>query len=511
MKGKHWGDITSRTAIRWSARNLVLMAIGFFGLCAKTTLGQSPLVIGQTTCQVDTVATGLNVPWEILVQGDYLWMTERHGLVSRIHRVTKAKTVVLDLSTVIYQQSESGLLGMALHPAFPVTPQVFVAYTYSSGSIKERIVRYEFDGQALINPVTILDEITGNGTHNGCRMVFGPDTTLYLSTGDAQNLSTPQNLASLNGKILRINPDGSIPANNPWPGNPVYSRGHRNVQGMLRMPNDSILLSEHGASTDDEIQWLRKGRNYGWPSVEGFCNTPSENSFCLANAVVEPLVAYTPTIAPSDMVFYQNHYFPEFHNKLLLTVLKNKQLRALALSSNGDSVLSDLAYLNNRFGRLRDIAVGPNQEIYLATNGASWANTDPYTHLIVRIQPPTQPPAGTWNSDETGSGRNPRPSWVFYPQPLQGDYLYFRRTDQGYSTESEPETWAEKDKPAWLNLYDGLGRRLGTLPVENLPESNSYRIRMPNQHIFQALPLMGKVTNTLHELIFQNLVFQKSK
>jgi len=309
MKGKHWGDITSPNAIRWSARNLVLMVLSFCGLCAKTTLGQSPLVIGQTTCQVDTVATGLNVPWEILVQGDYLWMTERHGLVSRVHRVTKAKTVVLDLSTVIYQQSESGLLGMALHPAFPLTPQVFVAYTYSSGSIKERIVRYEFDGQALINPVTILDEITGNGTHNGCRMVFGPDTTLYLSTGDAQNLSTPQNLASLNGKILRINPDGSVPANNPWPGNPVYSRGHRNVQGMLRMPNDSILLSEHGASTDDEIQWLRKGRNYGWPSVEGFCNTPSENSFCQANAVVEPLVAYTPTIAPSDMVFYQNPFF----------------------------------------------------------------------------------------------------------------------------------------------------------------------------------------------------------
>jgi hypothetical protein len=89
--------------------------------------------------------------------------------------------------------------------------------------------------------------------------------------------------------------------------------------------------------------------------------------------------------------------------------------------------------------------------------------------------------------------------------------LYFRRTDLGYSTESEPETWAVKEKPAWLHLYDGLGRRLGTLPVENLPESNSYRIRMPNQHIFQALPLMGKVTNTLHDLIFENIVFQTSK
>jgi glucose/arabinose dehydrogenase len=504
MKGKHWGDITSPNAIRWSARNLVLMAIGFFGLCAKTTLGQSPLVIGQTTCQVDTVATGLNVPWEILVQGDYLWMTERHGLVSRVHRVTKAKTVVLDLSTVIYQQSESGLLGMALHPAFPLTPQVFVAYTYSSGSIKERIVRYEFDGQALINPVTILDEITGNGTHNGCRMVFGPDTTLYLSTGDAQNLSTPQNLASLNGKILRINPDGSIPANNPWPGNPVYSRGHRNVQGMLRMPNDSILLSEHGASTDDEIQWLRKGRNYGWPSVEGFCNTPSENSFCQANAVVEPLVAYTPTIAPSDMVFYQNPYFPEFHNKVLLTVLKNKQLRALGLNATGDSVVSDMAYLNNRYGRLRDIAVGPNQEIYLATNGASWANTDPYTHLIVRIQPPTQPPAGTWNSDETGSGRNPHPSWVFYPQPLQGDYLYFRPLEHQLALGAESADLL----PSQIDFFDELGRMLATVPVEPSDDQTSYRLRLPENMHKQGARIVARILNNRGAILSQNVLFR---
>ncbi|MFM7588624.1 MAG: PQQ-dependent sugar dehydrogenase [Bacteroidota bacterium] len=489
------------------------VAVILAGLWTKAAQGQGPMMIGQTLCQVDTVASGLNVPWEILVQGDYLWMTERHGLVSRVHRSTKAKTVVLDLQTIVYQQSESGLLGMVLHPAFPTVPHVFVAYTYSSGGIKERIVRYEFDGQVLINPVTILDNIIGNGTHNGCRLVFGADTTLYLSTGDAQNLSTPQSLSSLNGKILRIHPDGTVPANNPWPGSAVFSRGHRNVQGMLRMPNDSILLSEHGASTDDEIQWLRKGRNYGWPSVEGFCNTPSENTFCQANAVVEPLVAYTPTIAPSDMVFYQNPYFPEFHNKVLLTVLKNKQLRALGLNAAGDSVVSDLVYLNNIFGRLRDIAVGPNQEIYLATNGNSWANTDPYTHMIIRIQPPNQPPASTSDGAGIGSRSNHRQGWVFYPQPLKGEWLYFRpkHRDQnlaGVAVTGANEGPANHREPVCLKLYDALGRLLATLAVEPHDGGASYRVRFPDHLRNPGTPLVASLLSAGGAVLTQHVLFR---
>jgi hypothetical protein len=402
---------------------------------------------------------------------------------------------------------------MALHPAFPTVPHVFVAYTYSSGGIKERIVRYEFDGQALINPVTILDNITGNGTHNGCRIVFGADTTLYLSTGDAQNLSTPQNLSTLNGKILRIHSDGSIPANNPWPGSAVFSRGHRNVQGMLRMPNDSILLSEHGASTDDEVQWLRKGRNYGWPSVEGFCNTPSEITFCQANAVVEPMVAYTPTIAPSDMVYYQNPYFPEFHNKVLLTILKNKQIRALGLNAAGDSVVSDMVYLNNLYGRLRDIAVGANREIYLATNGASWANTDPYTHLIVRIQPPTQPPAGTTDEDATGSRHNRRRTWIFYPQPLQGDWLYFRPAQRNQSQAGDADAGANAGtsddlQPSRLYLYDGLGRLLAMLPVEHSVDEATSRVCLPDHLRNPGTPLLARLLNDRGTVLTQHVLFR---
>jgi glucose/arabinose dehydrogenase len=213
------------------------------------------------------------------------------------------------------------------------------------------------------------------------------DTTLLASTGDVQNLSLPQDTSSLSGKMLRMKTDGSAPSDNPIPGSLVYSLGHRNVQGLSPLPNGKMVMSEHGASTDDEVQLLKAGRNYGWPNVEGYCTSPSEINFCNNFDVVEPMKAYTPTIGPSDVIFYQNPLFPEWHNAILLTVLKNKQVRALRLNETYDSVLTDIAYLNNRFGRLRDIAIGDNKEIYLATNGASWANTDPNTHSIIRLRP----------------------------------------------------------------------------------------------------------------------------
>jgi len=179
-------------------------------------------------------------------------------------------------------------------------------------------------------------------------------------------------------------------------------------------------------------------------------------------------------------------------------------LRALALSSNGDSVLSDLAYLNNRFGRLRDIAVGPNQEIYLATNGASWANTDPYTHLIVRIQPPTQPPAGTWNSDVTGSGRNPHPSWVFYPQPLQGNYLYFRPLEHQLALGAESADLL----PSQIDFFDELGRMLATVPVETSDDQASYRLRLPENMHKQGARIVARILNNRGAILSQNVLFR---
>ena len=381
------------------------------GLLCFQLFSQSNITVGSTTVEVDTIYTGLDIPWEIIYGPDgFIWTTERKGIISRIDPVAHTKTVILNIVSSVYQNSESGLLGMALHPDFATTPEVFLAYTYGSFSnIKEKVVKYTYNGTSLVNEVILIDNIIGNTTHNGSRIAILPDNTLLFSTGDAQNQSLPQDVNELNGKVLRINLDGTIPADNAFAGNPVYTYGHRNVQGILQHPNGKIYVSEHGASTDDEFQILESGRNYGWPNVEGFCDPGGEESFCNANNVMEPLVAWTPTNAPSDMVYYENPLFPEFDGRVLMTVLKDKRIIAMDLSADGLSVADEDHYLINQFGRLRDICVGPQKEIYLATNGASWSNTNPNTHSIIVLRA----------LDETGLTQLSQESFQVFPNPAK--------------------------------------------------------------------------------------------
>ena len=351
---------------------------------------QNSITIGTTTVGVETIISNLDIPWEIIYgPDDKIWTTERKGIVSRIDPNTGAKDEVLDLTGQVYQTAESGMLGMALHPDFTNTPEVFLAYTYNGfAGTSERIVKFEYNGSALINETILVDGIQGNTTHIGCRLFILPDLTMIASTGDAQNPPSAQDLQSLSGKILRMNLDGTIPPDNPDPNSYVYSFGHRNAQGIAVGPMGKMYLSEHGATTDDEFQLLEINRNYGWPNVEGFCDLSGEITFCTANNVKEPLAVWTPTVAPSDILFYDNSGFPEFHNRMLMTVLKDKKIIAIELSPDGETVLGEEHYLTNQFGRLRDICVGPNKEIYLATNGTSWSNTNPNTHEIIRLDPP---------------------------------------------------------------------------------------------------------------------------
>jgi hypothetical protein len=154
------------------------------------------------------------------------------------------------------------------------------------------------------------------------------------------------------------------------------------------MPDGKVYISEHGNITDDEFQLLEAGRNYGWPNVEGFCDQGSEQTFCTDHNVKEPITAWSPTIAPSDLVYYDNDQFPEWDNRMLMTVLKDKKVVALQLNAAGEAVTSEVHYLTNTFGRLRDICIGPDKEIYLATNGLSWGNMDS-DHSIVVLRPPS--------------------------------------------------------------------------------------------------------------------------
>jgi len=349
--------------------------------------GQTPPL--ETQLKVDTVVTGLNVPWEIQwgPQGN-IWMTERHGIISLVDPETGVRTILLDDTDNVYQQGESGMLGMVLHPDFADTSHVFVVYTYLAGNIaKERLVRYYYNGTGLVDPYILIDDIPANSTHNGSRLIILPDYTLLMTTGDAQDQNAAQNTSSLNGKILRLHLNGDIPADNPIAGSPVWSYGHRNAQGLVHAPNGKVYSSEHGPTTDDEINIIKKGANYGWPAVHGFCDNPSENNFCNENDVTTPIEAWSPTIAPSDVTWYAHDAIPEFQNSLLMAVLKEKMIVNIHFEEDGTVVDETYRYFENEWGRLRDILAGPEGELYLATNGESWSNTDPNTHSIIKLTP----------------------------------------------------------------------------------------------------------------------------
>lgn len=353
----------------------------------QNAIGQTTVTVGSSILEVEVLSTGLDIPWEVQFNpaDNQLWITERYGMISRIDTIDGTKEELLDISGVVYQNSESGLLGLVLHPDFANNGFVYVVYTYVSGSIKERLVRYTWDGSSLGNPFVLIEDIPGNTTHIGSRLLFLPDGTLIMTTGDAQNQPSSQDMSAMTGKILRFNDDGTIPADNPNPASHIWSFGHRNAQGLALGPNGVLYSSEHGPTTDDELNIITKNANYGWPDVHGFCDNPNENAFCASTTVTEPIAAWTPTIAPSDLIWYDHPAIPEFQNSLLMTVLKNKKLINFHMDGSGNKMMSQVDYFTNTFNRLRDIAQGPRGELYLATNGVSWSNTNPFTHRIIKL------------------------------------------------------------------------------------------------------------------------------
>ncbi|MBM3428883.1 MAG: hypothetical protein FJX95_08890, partial [Bacteroidetes bacterium] len=269
-------------------------------LCFAIALAASTLTgwgqthqVGNTTLTESNLVTGVNVPWEILWGADdFIWCTLRSGKVIHIDPNTGNYTELLSKSVPYNGGSEPGMLGMALHPDFLNTPKVFVVYNYSQGNaIKERLSSFDFDGTALINETVLIEGIGGNAIHNGSRLLITPDQKLMMTTGDTGDGGvSSQDLTSLNGKILRINLDGSIPSDNPNPASYVYSFGHRNGQGLCVGPNGLIYESEHGQNNSDELNLVEPNRNYGWPAVQGACNTANEQTYCTANNVREPLL-----------------------------------------------------------------------------------------------------------------------------------------------------------------------------------------------------------------------------
>ncbi len=257
-----------------------------------------------TNLGVTTIASNLNVPWEIAWgPDDQIWFTEQSGTISKVNPINGKKKLLLTIPEV-YRIRTLGLLGMAIYPD-KKKPYVFVDYTHKNkdSTVVSRLVRYTYTSDTLKDPLILL-EIPASTGHNGSRVAISPDGKVFWATGDAAKNPNAQDITSLNGKTLRLNMDGTIPADNPIPGSPVWSRGHRNIQGLVFTPDGILFSSEHGDATDDEINIIKESGNYGWRKVQGYCDLPEEKAYCDSTLIIEPTRAWTPTIAPSGIDYY---------------------------------------------------------------------------------------------------------------------------------------------------------------------------------------------------------------
>jgi len=330
--------------------------------------------------QADTIVLSLEVPWALAFAPDgRLFVTERPGRVRIVNLSTSTSEVALTLDDV-FRQGEAGLLGLALAPDFAATRQVFLYYSAVVGNgAVNRIVRYREAGGRLAERAVLLDNIPAATIHDGGRLRFGPDGLLYATAGDASNSALAQDPASLAGKFLRIDRDGLSPRGNPF-GSPVFSWGHRNPQGFdWHAATGEIWATEHGNTGNDEINVIRAGVNYGWPTIEGAQAFPN---------LEPPVTSFSPSIAPSGAAFYQGTRFPQFTGSLFAGTLRGTHLLRLVVDAQGRRVTRQERLLEGTFGRLRDVLVGPDGYIYISTNNrdgrGSPASAD---DRIIRLSP----------------------------------------------------------------------------------------------------------------------------
>ena len=313
----------------------------------------------------ELVAEELKAPWALVFVPDgRIFITEKEGNVRVVVDGELQDAPYLAIEEVA-PEGEGGLLGIAVDPNFSANGYFYVYYTYkeSNGSLANRVVRWQDEGQTAGNPTVILGDIPGNRIHNGGRLKFGPDGKLYVTTGDAASSSQAQDVGSLAGKILRINGDGTIPADNPFPGSPVYSYGHRNPQGLAWHPETGALFAtEHGPVGNDEVNLIVAGGNYGWPEVGG---DETEEGF------ISPVLhSGIETWAPSGVAIYDGDVMPpHWQGRLLFAALRGQ--RIVWVDFRPDEfvqVQQQDSLFVRQYGRIRDVVLGPDGYLYFVTN-----------------------------------------------------------------------------------------------------------------------------------------------
>lgn len=258
---------------RFTPRRMSLLAAAMTVLinpCIASAQNATPILDrGGNGWRSEVVTNDLDYPWDIVRDGDRLFITEKAGTIVVIENGEQRRYPV-ETSDDLRTEGGAGLLGIALAPDFAVSRKAFLYYSYDGAAgPANRVVAATFDGAAWRQSAILIDEIPGHRLYNGGRVAVGPDGHLYVTTGWTENRQRPQDLDSLAGKVLRVTLEGEIPSDNPFRNSPVYSYGHRNPQGLAWSPSGELFVSEHGQSAHDEINLIQAGRNYGWPVIQG--------------------------------------------------------------------------------------------------------------------------------------------------------------------------------------------------------------------------------------------------
>lgn len=318
--------------------------------------------------QIEVFVSHLHVPWSLVFTApNRALVTERPGKIRVINDGQLTPEPIRTFPEVS-TESEEGLMGMTLDPEYATNRYLYICLAYEkNGQTVDKVIRMTDQGNSLTDDTIILDNIPAARFHAGCRLRFGPDNKLYITTGDATDKQIAQDLNSLGGKILRLNPDGSIPTDNPFPNSPIYSYGHRNPQGLDWHPVSGVLVStEHGPSGNDgpgggdEVNVIQKGFNYGWPLVS---HTKSRAG------LIDPVLVFTPAVAPASGMFYRATTFPQFTNTFLFGVLKGEGIiQVLFDQQQPTKVVSYQKLAGIQAGRIRDVVEGPDGFIYFTTS-----------------------------------------------------------------------------------------------------------------------------------------------
>lgn len=434
---------------------------------------EEPGPISEDTFSMRVVASGLDAPWEITWgPDDRLWITERAGWrVIRMNPATGSYSVVLDVLDVFQVSGQDGVLGMALHPQLGASQGsafVYLAYTYDADASDQedrrvKIVRFTYDMAlaTLGSPVSLIEGLPGSGDHNSGRLVFGPDAHLYYTIGDqghnqfsnkclrvrSQDLPTQSEVddrdwSTYQGKILRLGLDGSIPSDNPTLAgvrSHIFSYGHRNAQGLVFGPNGKLYSSEQGPKTDDELNLIVAGKNYGWPHVAGYrddnayiyadwsASTPescdslnysdydvpdsvpkhAESSWSHADYVTplrtfytvdnefdflnlpceEPYFVCWPTIAPSSLDIYVpgDTGLRTWGTALLVPNLKGGSVLRVKLSADGESTEGEAKELFKTTNRYRDLAIASDKRTFYVVTDSNGATSGPTSGSTLQL------------------------------------------------------------------------------------------------------------------------------